>query len=310
MIPLVLEGPCFHGGRFVRMPYQRSPDREKSIERRKRLAGTQPLRPAMAARANLTTSELAYARLIADDNLIAGDSRDCHDKMAARAGTCSRTIQRAQKHFEKLGWIEVERRPIEGRKHDTNIVRIISPEWLTWIMMGPSPIARQKRRATENQLQDRVQPVTGEGCCMWDHDRDAALVELHSQGHSFAEIGQRLGVTRNAAISHFHWIRGTKFRSEQERKARVAAERECRLKLLREKQQQAVQELRRDLATDMLRRDAILKALESGATCKLIGLELNLSGARVHQLAARAKKIAEISRDRSSPMEAERGLIP
>jgi hypothetical protein len=79
---------------------------------------------------------------------------------------------------------------------------------------------------------------------------------------------------------------------------------------LREKQEQAVQELRRDLATDMLRRDAILKALESGATCKLIGLELNVSGARVHQLAARAKKIAEISRDRSSPMEAERGLIP
>ena len=92
----------FQGGRFVRMPYQRSPDREKSIERRKRLAATQPLRPAMAARAKLTISELAYARLIADDNLMAGDSRDCHDKMAARAGTCSRTIQRAQKHFEKL----------------------------------------------------------------------------------------------------------------------------------------------------------------------------------------------------------------
>ena len=145
---------------------------------------------------------------------------------------------------------------------------------------------------------------------MWDRERDAALFELHSQGLSFAEIGRRISVTRNAAISRFHWIRGTKFRSEQERKAKVAAERERRLKLLREKQQQAVQELRRDLATDMLRRDAILKALESGATCKLIGLELNLSGARVHQLAARAKKIAEISRDRSSPMEAERGLIP
>jgi hypothetical protein len=120
---------------------------------------------------------------------------------------------------------------------------------------------------------------------MWDRERDAALVELHSQGLSFAEIGRRIDVTRNAAISRFHWIRGTKFRSEQERKV----ERERRLKLLREKQQQAVQELRRDLATDMLRRDAILKALESGATCKLIGLELNVSGARVHQLAARAR---------------------
>ena len=124
---------------------------------------------------------------------------------------------------------------------------------------------------------------------MWDRERDAALFELHSQGLSFAEIGRRIDVTRNAAISRFHWIRGTKFRSEQKRKAKVAAERERRLKLLREKQQQAVQELRLDLATDMLRRDAILKALESGATCKLIGLELNVSGARVHQLAARAR---------------------
>ena len=69
--------------------------RQLRVERRKRLALTQPLPPAMAARAKLTISELAYARLIADDNLIAGDSRDCHDKMAARAGTCSRTIQRA-----------------------------------------------------------------------------------------------------------------------------------------------------------------------------------------------------------------------
>ena len=124
---------------------------------------------------------------------------------------------------------------------------------------------------------------------MWDRERDALLVELRAQGLSFAEIGRRIGVTRNAAISRFHWIGGTKFPSEHERKARAAAERERRLKLLREKQEQAVQELRRDLATDMLRRDAILKAMEAGATCKLIGLELNVSAARVHQLAARAR---------------------
>jgi len=137
---------------------------------------------------------------------------------------------------------------------------------------------------------------------MWDRERDAALFELHSQGLSFAEIGRRIDVTRNAAISRFHWIRGTKFRSEQERKV----ERERRLKLLREKQQQAVQELRRDLATDMLRRDAILKALESGATCKLIGLELNVSGARVHQLAARARA-RQVMLRRLAMLEAAKG---
>ena len=60
---------------------------------------------------------------------------------------------------------------------------------------------------------------------MWDRERDAALVELHSQGLSFAEIGRRIGVTRNAAISRFHWIRGTKFRSEHERKLNVSGAR-------------------------------------------------------------------------------------
>ena len=141
---------------------------------------------------------------------------------------------------------------------------------------------------------------------MWDRERDALLVELRAQGRSFAEIGRRIGITRNAAISRFHWIGGTKFPSEHERKARAAAERERRLKLLREKQQQAVQELRRDLATDMLRRDAILKALESGATCKLIGLELNVSGARVHQLAARAR-VRQLMLRRLAMLEAAKG---
>ena len=127
---------------------------------------------------------------------------------------------------------------------------------------------------------------------MWDRERDAALFELHSQGLSFAEIGRRIDVTRNAAISRFHWIRGTKFRSEQERKAKVAAERECRRRPLKEKREQAIQNFRRDMAADMLRRDAILKAMEAGATCKLIGLELNVSAARVHQLAAKARAMS------------------
>lgn len=148
------EPSCFQGRRFARMPYQRSPDREKSIRRRKRLAATWPMPPTLADR--LTPSELAYARLVADDSLKSGDSRDCHDKMAARAGTCSKTIQRAQKRLKKLKLIEVEVRPNEGRKNDSNVVTIVSPEWLTWLLMGPSPIGRQKRLATENQLFSRT----------------------------------------------------------------------------------------------------------------------------------------------------------
>ena len=92
---------------------------------------------------------------------------------------------------------------------------------------------------------------------MWDRERDVLLVELRAQGLSFAEIGRRIGVTRNAAISRFHWIGGTKFPSEHERKARAAAERESRRKLLRGKREQAIQEFRRDLATDLAAKEEI-----------------------------------------------------
>ena len=45
---------------------QRSPDRQASIERRRRLAASGPLPPAMAAR--FTVSELAVLRIVANRN--------------------------------------------------------------------------------------------------------------------------------------------------------------------------------------------------------------------------------------------------
>jgi hypothetical protein len=137
---------------FQRQPYQRSPDRAKSKQRRQMLAATSPLPPQLAAR--LTPSQQAYARLLADEQLRAGDCRLCLDEIAARIGTCAKTIQRAQQRLKELGYVEVEHRPNEGQKHDTNVVRIISPEWLTWIAMGkiPKRIGGQRCLSTANTL--------------------------------------------------------------------------------------------------------------------------------------------------------------
>ena len=124
-------GPCFRGGRFVRMPYQRSPDREKSIERRKRLAATQPLRPAMAARAKLTISQLAYARLIADDNLIAGDSRETGPRIEAAhqailaSHACRIADEAAMRMREKLAARKPEHPPRE-------LEELVASEWACW----------------------------------------------------------------------------------------------------------------------------------------------------------------------------------
>lgn len=181
---------------FHRQPYQRSPDRAKSKLRRQMLAATSPLPVHLAA--PLTPSQQAYARLLADEHVRAGDCRLCLDEIAARIGTCSKTIQRAQQQLEELGYVEVEHRPNEGQKHDTNIVRIVSPEWLTWIAMGkiPKRIGGQRCLSTANtlflknvidQLERRRNAV--DRPVKVDPDLNAALMRFRSAIRSAASRG-------------------------------------------------------------------------------------------------------------------------
>lgn len=124
-------------GRFTRPRPQRSPDREKSIHRRRTLAATWPMPPVMAGM--LTTSQVAYARIVADEVHRTGRCELTLDEIAARGGMCRKTAKRAQDRLAELEWITVVERPVEGRKHLSNVVRIVSGEWSTWIKMGPKP---------------------------------------------------------------------------------------------------------------------------------------------------------------------------
>lgn len=123
--------------RFHRPRPQRSPDREKSIHRRRTLAATWPMPPVMAGM--LTTSQVAYARIVADEVHRTGRCELTLDEIAARGGMCRKTAKRAQDRLAELEWITVAERPVEGRKHLSNVVRIVSGEWSTWIKMGPKP---------------------------------------------------------------------------------------------------------------------------------------------------------------------------
>lgn len=141
-----------YGGRFTRQRPQRSPDRERSIQRRRQLAATWPMPPAMAGK--LTTSQLAYARIVADEIALHGRCDRTLDEIAARGGMCRKTAKRAQDRLVELKWIDVRERPIKGRKHLPNVVHIVSPEWETWIKMGPKPrpIGGHSRPTTDNKF--------------------------------------------------------------------------------------------------------------------------------------------------------------
>lgn len=113
---------------------QRSPDRARSIERRRTLAASGPMPSHLACR--FTTSELAVLRIIAD---AVRDNGQCVlpvDAVAARAGVCRTTAQNAIRQAAREGLLTVQERRREGRRNAPNIVRIVSREWQAWIKRG------------------------------------------------------------------------------------------------------------------------------------------------------------------------------
>jgi len=117
-----------------RSPEHRSPDRRASLLRRREHAATGPLPPAIAA--TFTVGELAVLKVISDEWLAHGACDLSRNELGARAGVVVTVVKRAVRYAERDGLIQVTRRPRSGRKHLTNIIRIISTEWLAWLDKG------------------------------------------------------------------------------------------------------------------------------------------------------------------------------
>ena len=112
----------------------RSSDRQASIGRRRLLAASGPMPPALASR--FTQGELATLRIIGDVVLARGCC-DLHiDAIAARAGVCRTTTQNALRMARELGLVTVQERRRCGQRSLTNIIRVVSAEWQAWLRRG------------------------------------------------------------------------------------------------------------------------------------------------------------------------------
>lgn len=132
-----------------------SPDRIRSIERRRRLAASGPLPPALAC--HFTTGEIAALRIVADDVRQHGTCSDYIDAIADRSGTSRSVVKRAIAIAIELRIIiRIERRR-RGFVSDTNILRIISREWMTWINRGPKRNHHRYSRAIK--IEEAVQKI-------------------------------------------------------------------------------------------------------------------------------------------------------
>src|SRR3954467_2032315 len=130
---------------------QRAPQRPVAIARRRHLAASVPMPPALACK--FTVSELAVLRIIGDEVRQHGHCDRCVDELAARAGVRRRMVQNALREAARLGWLTIEERRREGRRNLPNIVRIVSKEWTMWLTRGG--------RSSRPSAEPRADPLIG-----------------------------------------------------------------------------------------------------------------------------------------------------
>jgi DNA-binding transcriptional ArsR family regulator len=113
------------------------PRTEASLERRRRWAASGRLPPGLAAR--FTLAEQAVLALVATETSKRGDCRLAVGQLAAVAGVADTTVRNALREAKKHGLVTVEERRVTGFRNDTNVVRIVSPEWQAWMRLARKP---------------------------------------------------------------------------------------------------------------------------------------------------------------------------
>ena len=91
---------------------QRSPDRQRSDERRRRLAWSGSLPGYLAERLTIRQNMEDVTQLVKSTSIFDGNFCDLSiDEIAARAGVSRKTAKRALKRANSLGLITIEERP-------------------------------------------------------------------------------------------------------------------------------------------------------------------------------------------------------
>ena len=164
------------------------PRTDASMERRRRWAASGRLPPGLAAR--FTLAEQAVLALVAAEVARRKDCRLAVGHLAAIVGVAETTVRNAIREAKKLGLLTVEERQITGFRNDTNIVRIISPEWTAWLRL-----ARTRDPLSKLRPSAPVSLAQGGGCKSANRTPTEVLVLLES-GKTEAKKGCRQAAVR------------------------------------------------------------------------------------------------------------------
>lgn len=110
------------------------PSPSESLKRRRRMAAAGRMPPKIAC--HFTPGEQAALAVIAYEVAKRGSCMLAIGAIAALAGVCGKTVQRALRQAKVLGLLTVEERRLSRFRSDTNVVRIVSREWAGWLRLG------------------------------------------------------------------------------------------------------------------------------------------------------------------------------
>jgi hypothetical protein len=137
---------------------QRPPLRPIAIARRRHLAASGPMPPALACR--FTVGELAVLRIVGDEVRQHGHCDRTLGEIAARAGVSRSTAKNAIRAAAAMGLLTVQERRREGRVNLPNVLRVVSREWLQWLSKRAG---RANRSMGEGRGVKNVTPTAREG---------------------------------------------------------------------------------------------------------------------------------------------------
>ena len=147
-----------------RKPVGSRPRSDPSLERRRRWAASGRLPPQLAAR--FTPGETAVLAVVAAEVCRRRDCRLAVGHIAALAGVSETLVRNALREARHLGLVTIEERAITGWRNDTNVVRIVSAEWRSWLRLaeGRRPPAPAVRWPADQGSRGRSTLPSGGGC--------------------------------------------------------------------------------------------------------------------------------------------------
>ncbi|MCJ2108057.1 helix-turn-helix domain-containing protein [Methylobacterium sp. E-041] len=110
------------------------PRTDASMARRRRWAASGRLPPAIAAR--FTLAEQAVLAVVAVEVAKRGDCRLAVGHIAAVAGVSETMVRNAIREGRTHGLLTVEERRLARFRNDTNVVCIVSRDWIAWLRLA------------------------------------------------------------------------------------------------------------------------------------------------------------------------------